>query len=690
VLSYELWQSRLGGQDDVVGRVVALAGQPTIVVGVMPPGFALHVPQNDLIYVGLQELWVPFRLDPSLYAAGEGPSIAVFGELVTGTTPDGAQAELSNLGAVLAANGPRTSAGVTTRMATFSNPFGGLDRGIGIRGAMSLMALFIAIVIVGLCANVALLLYARAATREGEFVMRSALGASRARIVSQLFAEALGLAAVALGVGWIGASIGLGWLVNTVTAVGIAEGVSQPPIEAALAPRTMAYAAALAIAGTVVAGVLPGVKMTGRRGGRFSSRGSVSELGGTWAAITVLQVALTATLVPIGIVIGMQTRETLTLDRGFSAEDYLAVRLEMDRELSSTGASILADQDFRALLENHYQELARRIRADAGVVGVTVGQLPGFDHQLRIPEIEGTGAGESETIGARVQVASVDPTFFDVLGLRLISGRAFGVRDQVEDARSVIVNESFVRDRLGGGSAVGRRLRYLTPATLDRPDPENGEPWMEIVGVVSDVVMSVDPSLASQAGVYHPRVPATSDRLRIAVHVPGAPANYAGRLRELAAQTSPALRVYHPLTLDRAGGGALAIYGLVLKIIMTVGGFALLLTNAGIYAVTSFSVSRRTREIGVRLALGAERRDVVSTTLSRTSRRVAIGVLLGSVPGVFLTSLLTDVSMRPSASALGLAVGYFALLIAVCMAACIVPMRRALGIQPAEALVGEG
>lgn len=691
VLAYELWQSRFGGEEDVIGRVVRVGVQQTTVVGVMPAGFALHVPSNDLIYVGSQALWLPFRLDPGEYAPGEGPSIDVFGRLAAGVTASQAQAELSNLGAALAAAAPATHQRITPRIATFSNPFGGLDRGLGVRSVTTLMALFVAAVIVTLCANVALLLFARAASRENELVVRSALGAGRTRIVMQLFAEAVALAVVALGLGWLGASVALGWLVDMVTTIGVAEGLSQPPIDAALAPRTMAYAAALAVGGAVVAGVLPGIKVTGKRMGESLGRvgrGSVSTLGRTWGAIIVLQVAITATLVPIAILLGLQTWEATFLDRGFPAEEYLSMRIEMDREQSRDGVPLLDDDAFQALYEERVQELARRARAETGVMGVAMGDLPGFDHGWRTLELEdAAGPADVGAIEARVYLARVDPEFFDTFGLRLLAGRVFDSRDQVEGANAVIVNESFVRHRMGGGSAVGRWIRLHRNS--NRPIAESEEPWVEIVGVVSDIVMDADPATVTGAGAYHPRVPATSSGLRMAVHVPGRPAAFAGRLRELAARTSPALRLRHPLTLDRAGGGRLAIYSLIFRIIVVVGGFALLLTNAGIYAVTAFTVSRRTREIGVRVALGAERRDIVFATLSSMTRRVAIGVLLGSVPGLLLVWELAAGSVRPSAGTAGLVLAYVASMMALCMAACLVPTRKALAIQPTEALAAE-
>ena len=190
VLAYERWQTHCDADPDVVGRVVRLRGAPTTVVGVMPPRFMLHAPHNDLIYPGAQDLWVPFRLDPLDHARGDGPRITVFGRLALGVTPEEAQAELTTLGAIAAAESPETHQYLRPEILTFANPFG-IARGFGVSSVLTLSGVFILGVMVILCGNVALLLFARAATREGELVVRSALGASSGRIISQLFADAL-------------------------------------------------------------------------------------------------------------------------------------------------------------------------------------------------------------------------------------------------------------------------------------------------------------------------------------------------------------------------------------------------------------------------------------------------------------------------------------------------------------------
>lgn len=691
VLSHELWQSRFRGDAEIVGRAVRIGGEPTTVVGVMPPRFELHVPQNDLIYPGVQELWVPFRLDPRAATPGEGPSIGIFGQLAAEVTAPQAGEELRAVGALVAAELPATHAHLVPRIATFSNPFG-LDW-IAISDVLTLLGLFIVAVMVALCASVALLLFARAAAREGEIVVRSALGASRSRIVSQLFVEALVLGAVALVAGWVGASLGLGWLVGVVRAVGDVAGVVQPPIDSTLSSRTMVYAASLALAGAVVAGVLPGLKITGRKDAgalqRFAGRSSMAPLGRLWGAIIVLQVALTTALMPFAFMLGLQAWKTRSVDRGFPAEEYLSVRLEMDGKETTGEPGGAGDEDFLASYETRVAELLRRLEGEPGVTGATASQLPGFDHPFRVLEVE----GESDSLpDKRVQVAEVDAHFFEAMGARVVSGRGFRLEDQRAESNAVVVNESFTREILSGQNPVGRRLRYRSAAGSEASGASDSAeaPWLEIVGVVDDLTMTVDPTLDNGGGVYHPRTLAASYPLRIAVHVPGGAKTFARRLRELALETSPALRVYHPLTLDRAGDEILVVYRFLFRAVLLIGGFGLLLANAGIYAIMAFTVSRRRREIGVRVALGAGRRNIVAAILSGMARRVLLGVVLGMGPGLALAFVAVAGRWQPGWGSWALVVIYLALMAMANMAACLVPTRRALAIQPTEALAAEG
>ena len=690
VLSHEIWEERFDGALDVVGRTVRLGGDPTTVVGVMPPRFALHVPSNDLIYPGGQDLWVPFRLNPLAYEAAAGPRVTVFGRLAEGVSPDQAQAELTSLGVLATTRWPATHSDLRPQIRTFANPFGP-SGGLAVSGVLTLAGGFIVLVMVILCANVALLVFTRAATRDGELVVRSALGASRTRIVSQLFAEALALAVLALGLGVAGASLGLDWFVGMIRTVGSAADVTQPWIEESLSLRAVSYAAILGLAGAVVAGILPGLNITRGSSGRglqkLAHRGSVSPFGRLWNAFIVAQVGLTAMLVPVLVMVGVQSWKVRAVDYGFPAQEYLSARLEMDDGSPLTGGGE-PDVGFGALFEERYRDLARRVMAEPGVRGVTFGApLPGSPHPEQTLEFEAS-TGSSAVVGEhRAQVATVDPGFFEVMEMGLVEGRAFGAVDQSADARSVVVNESFVREALNGAGAVGRRFRYLSEA-FDAESPSEA-PWFEIVGVVTDVRLSTDPTQQNGAGVYRASVPGDTYPVHMAVHVGQAPGDFAGRLRDLARQVSPALRIHQPMPMEEAGSGVRAVYAFFFRVLFLIGGFVLLLTVAGIYAMLALTVSRRTREIGVRVALGAPRVNVVSSVVSRIAPWVTTGALLGSFVGVRLAYAFAETPWEGSlANWAGVPACLF-LMLALCLLPSVVPIRRALAIEPSQAVVAE-
>lgn len=685
VLGYRLWQERFAGDRHVVGRVVRLGGEAATVVGVMPEHFAFFLPQDGFGLPAPQELWTPFRLDPLAYAPGTGPPVAVFGRLAPGATVQGARAELATLAAGVADERTRDGGRMTPRLLAFGVEFASRDRLIA-SGALSLSVVFLAVLMVVLCANVALLLFARAATREGEIAVRSALGASRGRIVFQLFAEALVLAALAVAVGLVGAWLGLRWLVGTLRAMLESQGLAMPSwIGDSLSPATVGYAVVLGLVGAVVAGVLPGLKVTGRRPNdglqRLAGRGAGVRLGRLWTGIIVTQVALTVIFVPVALVLGHQTAEIREMDGSLPAAPTLGVVLELEGDAK---VSLDGDGVELARFEDAVGALERRLAEEPGVAGVTLAsQLPGSWHGTWLVEVDAPGGTPSTS---QAQVAAVDEDFFDVMGAPVLAGRGFGSADAASGARVVVVNESFVREFLGGRSAVGQRVRLGAGE-----DGEAPAPWHEIVGVVRDLAMTIDPTKPHNAGIYQPRLAGEVYPVRMAVGVAGDAGAFTARLREMVAEAAPALRLRRPLPLDQAAQGMLIAHDAWFRMIVVGGAMAILLTNAGIFAIISFTVSRRTREIGVCVALGADRRQVVSAILARTARHVGVGVLVGGAFSPVVVLGLSEGSWRaPLLQSGGMLAAYLIAMLGVCMLACVVPTRRALRIEPMEALNADG
>jgi putative ABC transport system permease protein len=689
VIAHELWRTRFGGDPGAVGRTVRVGGERTTIVGVMPEDFAFFVPRAGFTTPAPQHLWVPFRLDPLHHAPGKGPAVTVFGRLAPGATLDEARAELATLGARAAKASPATHARLTPRVRAFARtPWSG--GGLALHGIFAASGLALAALMAVLCGNVALLLYARAATREAEIAVRSALGASRGRIVFQLFAEALVLAGAAVVVGLAGASAGVAWVIRVLGRLMEAQGVTLPPwVDATLSPATVGAAVALTLVGAVVAGVLPGLGVTGRgahgRLQQLAGRGAGTRMGRVWTGIVVTQVALTVMFVPVAAFLGLRAWEMRNTETGLPGAGVLSVWIYMAGEAPSAAGGAGDARSMAGFVEG-YRALERRLAAEPGVTGVTVAErLPGIPHPARVVEVEASGAPLPATEETHTQLGSVDPDFFEVMGAPILSGRGLSAADVGHPV--VVVNESFVRVFLGGRDALGRRLRYRPPAGDEEAEPT---PWHEIVGVSRDMAMTVDPSLPHHSGVYHPLRPGESDAVQMAVRVEGGAGGFGGRLLEIGAD-EPALRLGRPRPIDHAARGMVIAYDAWFRVVVLAGAMAVLLTNAGIYAVISFTVSRRTREIGVRVALGADRRRIVAAILSRIARQVGAGVLVGAVLGVFLAFALAEGSWRPSVlGGGGLLAAYMAVMMGVCMLACIVPTRRALRIEPMEALSADG
>lgn len=692
VLSNWLWQARFGGDPNVVGRVATLGGAATTIVGVMPESFQLDVPSGDFINPWGQDLWIPFRARAIDYAVGEGPTLRVFGRLAPDVTIADAQAEVEQLGRVAAAESPETHGSLVPRVLTFSHPFG--EGGVSLVRLLSLSTAFVVLVMVLLCANVALMMYARAATREGELVVRSALGASRRRIVGQLFTEAVALAGLATVLGLVLASFGVRWAWDVFERLADLNGARWPAIDTSLTDISIVVAVGLAFVGAVVAGVLPGLKVTRRPDHiplqQQAGRGSVPTLGRAWGAIIVVQVTLTTLIVPVTVLFGWGTWTTYSVDAGLRTGEYLTVQLEMDGDAAARDGA--GREVFRERYRDRFDALREQLAREPAVSAVSIADnFPGHYHSRGRFDFEDPPEGIELDPADFAQIARVDENFFGALGIEVLAGRAFGAADFEGEPRAVVVNESFVERFLGGGSAVGRRIRYRTSTTVDGlPEGGRAPDWMEIVGVIRDVLLYYDPGLPHNAGIYEPLRPLERYPVRLAIRVPDGPAGFIPRLREVARDVSPGLRLVRPGPLDRANAANEHAYASWFRVLVLVGGFAILLTNAGIYAIISFTVSRRTREIGVRVALGADRAGIAWAVLARMARRVAIGVTSGGVLGLVFAYGASEGTLALTPGMWIGAAAYLVAMVGICMAACAVPTRRALRIQPTEALAAEG
>jgi putative ABC transport system permease protein len=448
-------------------------------------------------------------------------------------------------------------------------------------------------------------------------------------------------------------------------------------ITSTLPPMSIAYGVGLAIAATLVTGILPAMKMTRGVSSRLretTAGGGGLKFGGVWTVLIVAQIAVTATFPAIAFIEKTAAWQREARQIGVPTDRYLTA--ELDR------ASDMTEARFEAAVRRVREDLA----ATPGIARVALAdRLPLMWNGNHVIEVDTGGDGSADqglVDEHRVSSAAVEPEFFAAFDARPIAGRLLTQADGVEVARVAVVNESFVRHVLGGRNAIGRRLKYLASSTGGQRPPQQQS--IEIVGVVRDLGMSSGPAEPLEAGVYLPLNLQALSSVRIAGVVAGDMTAATNALRATVAKADAALRIGDVQTLAAVTAKGVKVINYVVAAIGMVSVAALVLALSGLYAVMSFAVSRRTREIGIRVALGSPRSRVVVTIL----RRPLMQLTLGSVFGALLTVAVSRLMELPVGFSLGLiAVG--PIIFAVCLLACIVPARRALRVDPIAALRAE-
>jgi putative ABC transport system permease protein len=612
----------------------------------------------------------------------------VFGRLAPGAGYERAQAELTAIGERLAAAAPKDAPKLRPLIKPYVTAmWTGFED-----GEMQRMVLYGAnllfLGLLGICgANVATLVFARTVTREGEITVRTALGASRGRIVSQLFAEALVLSSVAAVLGLTIASAGGRWA----KAKFVEAQNSAAPfwLTDALAPETLLYAALLAVLAAAVVGIVPALKATGPRlQARLKSAGAGGagmKFGGVWTGVIVTQVAITVIFLTTVVTVGLHAYRS-PLAHGtytFPSAQYLTLRLEMDDE-ASAGPGAAAQAEFRARYTAAFRHLERRLELDPAIAAVThTTSFPSKGWEFVVdmdPSVPLPPRGGDDSLGVRSAFVAAD--FFAAFDAPIVSGRGFSAAD-VEQARPVaVVDQTFVRTVLGGRDPVGLRLRQ-------KRDPQQpAAPWLEVVGVVRDLA-SKPGKTTEEAMLYRPAAPAGS--LSVVIRARAAASALPAAVGRIAAEADPALRLYDVMPLDDVRKADALGYNFFSRVLAIVSAVALLLSTAGVYSLMSFTLSRRTREIGIRVALGAAPRRIVTAIFSRSFAQIGLGIMAGSVPGYLLVARGAPELTRGAGTSTGVVatVAIAVFIAGVTVLACLLPARRALRIPPTEALRAE-
>lgn len=659
VISYEFWQRRFGGDRAVLNSIVRFGEQPFQIVGVLEPGFRLLFPPNIAGLERQPDVWTPLTVD---FAAGSRINVflRVIGRLKPGVTVQDAQGEVDTIAADLRRQfSVKESAGMYYRIAPMHDDLVNEVR-------PSILALMGAVIFVLLiaCANVANLLLVRAAARERELAVRSALGSSRGRLVRQLLAESLMLA---LG----GALFGvlLAWAgVRVLAAVGPDN---LPRLDAVAIDRgVILFAIAIAAISSVVFGLIPAIRASRpdvmdllRRGGRS---GSLASAGWLRNGVVIAEVALSFVLL-VGS--GLMIRSFVALQRaepGFDASNVLTFFIPNLR-LQDPAARQAFQRDFQAAL-----------KAQPGVIDVTAANPLPLDGRTALARWGTTEAASDPSKFQQAEVMTVLPGYFDAMRTKLIEGRDFTVADSHPQNRHVIVDRVLARKAFGSQGAAGKTLLF-------RINSPEAQPY-QIVGVVdhqrhTTLAQDGRETIYVPDGLFNHGV-----ANRWAVRTSGDPLALAGPVKAELARLNPRAGAieFQPMTAFVEEAQAETRFALLL--IGVFAGIAVLLASVGLYSVLSTAVRQRTAEIGVRMAFGAEQgnifRMMVGQGLKLSAAGIAAGVLVAMLLVGWMRSMLVGVEPTDPATFAVIALTF----VVIAVIACGVPALRAARLNPLTAL----
>ncbi len=653
ILGYSAWRDRYGSDPDVIGRVVRVNGEQTTIVGVMPEGFAFPI---------AEEVWVPLRMNPLEIERGQGYTLSVFGRLKDGVSLDQVHAEFSAIARRLELEYPETNEGVGVVIKPYTERFIGDEPA---RLLWTMMAAVFGVLLIA-CANVANLLLARATVRSREVAVRTALGASRARVVAQLLTETLVLSALGgllgLGVAWIGVNLFNRSIVNT-----------DPPfwIDIKVDPVAVLFVIALVLVSSVIAGIFPAVQSSGADVNEIlkdESRGSSSlRIGKFSRGLVVAEIALSfGLLVGAGLMI-RSVAKLRTIDYGFAPQEIFSARVGLfDSDYPDDPSRV-----------RFFDEMRERLAALPGVRSAAIASnLPGLGSGRWRVGVEGKTYDRDQDY-PMARGNSVSPGYFESFGASVLQGRDFTAQDRAETLPVAIVNQSFVQAFFPGESPVGRRFRV--------GDSTSEEPWVTIVGVVPDLFMG-GPENEFPEGFYLPMAQKVARFMFMLARTDANPMALAPLVRDEVVAVDENLPIYWVRTLEQAIAENTWFYTVFGTLFVVFGGVALFLAAIGLYGVMSFAVSRRTKEVGVRMALGAERGDVLKLVLKQGLWQLAIGVVLGIGFGALLSRGLQEFLFEVGAMDPMTFVAIAVVLVSTGILASLIPARRATRVDPMVAL----
>ncbi|MCU0913826.1 MAG: ABC transporter permease [Planctomycetes bacterium] len=656
VLGHAFWCRHFAADPNALGQSLLLDNVSHTIVGVTGAAF-------DFLPYGADATDVWVAVAPGWSAGGRGNrQLDVLGKLKAGVSLQQAQAEMDAVEARLVAE---YSPVHTPARATVIRVHEAMTRPLGHLPAI-LMGAVLTVFLVA-CANVAGLMFARGVTREREMALRAALGATRLRLVRLMFLENVVLALLGGGLGVLGAT----WAIKGFLGTGILPAAQFPAGFFRPDWHVLGFALALSILGAPACGLLPSIRCSGARLARTLAAGSRSILGSrsrnaAHLGLLTAQVALTIVLL---VAAGLMIRSLVNfarMDRGFDPRNVLALDLELAPERYGSREARLAFH--RRLL----QELGTVPGIDK--VALTSSLLGGWHWPVHVPDEPVAPSGEEPRM---VLHKAVSPGYFETMGIRLLRGRFFDERDQPGAPPVVIVDETLARRYWPDGDAVGQRLQTGDGAG---PNP----PWAEVVGVVRNVKHWAEADSSMQ--VYQPFLQKALPWVSVVLRTTGDPKSFIAAVKETIGRMDRLQFISNARTFDDVLPSDALLRHFVAGLLTASAGIALFLSAVGIYALTRYSIARRTQEFGIRMALGADRGQVLKLMLGKALVPLLAGLAAGLVTTVAVARVLSSFLFQLSPWDPATYVAVSLLLILVVLLACYLPARRAARIDPMVAL----
>ena len=656
ILSHALWSTRFASRRDILGEAVSLDGSPYTVVAVMPAGF--HVLSDKELF------WIPLQLE-SVNAQASARNVHwlfAFTRLAEGSTLQQEQASLDAIAARLKAQDPTGAGGFGATL----QPVADFTNGT-IKPVLLLLMGAVAFVLLIACSNVANLLLARRRTRQREISIRAAMGASRLRMIRQLLTESVLLAMLG---GLVG--VGLAWI--AIRALRLANPSSIPsPAAITIDPNVLAYTALLCGVVGILFGMAPaweGSKANLSETLKEGSRGSSGGLGKHRAVLVVMETAL-ASMLFIGAGLSLRSLwRAETVSPGFNPAGELTFRIVAPAEFSGERIPLF------------YQLVSERLRTMPGVQSVVLARnfpMSGGDPSMAI-EIEGTPPPPSE-IPIVARLRAIGPGYFSGLQTLLLSGREFSERDTAASLQVAVVSQSLAKLYWPNENALGKRIKPAMP----------GGDWYIVVGVAADVHhWAADVDIEPTAYYPYNQLPATflpmlESNMSFAVRSRSS-AGMLGSIRGAVADVDKTVPVFDVKDMEEMVAESGALRRLDMWLIGAFAGLALALAAVGIYGVMAYSVSQRTREIGIRVALGAQRRSMLLLLLGQGAKLALAGVMVGLIGALGLAQLMAGLVFGVSTRDLTTFSVVPWLVLVLILIACYIPARRATKVDPIEAL----